>query len=269
MSSIQSAPGMSTATGTSAAGTSETIPPQISSFAPTAVSQLYRRDLSPLYFFRGSEPNGFLSNWYDSEPFTDCPDTKVKATTNMKVYKTAEHYMMHHKALLFGDTKIATQILHVGNPRKAKSLGRSVQGFHNEVWERERMRIVSDAIYWKFTGPLSSLNPQNDRDGYDETRERDWKLSDSIWAETMRARSFRAALLATGDRLLVEASPFDRIWGIGFGAQKADENRDKWGLNLLGRCLMDVRERFRGERGDVMDGENSNEGVGKDEVAAT
>lgn len=52
-------------------------------------------------------------------------------------------------------------------------------------------------------------------------------------------------MLATGDRELVEASPDDRIWGIGFEAVKADANRDQWGENLLGLALMNVRKRLR------------------------
>jgi ribA/ribD-fused uncharacterized protein len=54
-------------------------------------------------------------------------------------------------------------------------------------------------------------------------------------------------LLATGDRELAEASPFDRVWGIGFTADCAEMNRESWGQNLLGRALMDVRARLREE----------------------
>lgn len=84
-----------------------------------------------------------------------------------------------------------------------------------------------------------------------ENTEREWRLADSAQAQTIRARSFRAALLATGDRLLVEASPFDSTWGIGFAAKDADAKRERWGSNLLGHCLMDVRERFRKEEREV------------------
>lgn len=76
---------------------------------------------------------------------------------------------------------------------------------------------------------------------------RTWKLGNADDALEMRAASFRAVLLATGDRELVEASPRDRIWGVGFGAKNAAANRRRWGLNLLGTCLMQVREQFRNE----------------------
>ena len=57
-------------------------------------------------------------------------------------------------------------------------------------------------------------------------------------------------MLETGDLILVEASPLDRIWGIGFREKKAMEmgNRERWGMNLLGNALMKVREQLVKER---------------------
>ena len=52
-------------------------------------------------------------------------------------------------------------------------------------------------------------------------------------------------LLATGDRLLAEASPFDKIWGIGFKAEEAMNHKSQWGQNLLGQALMKVRQQLR------------------------
>ena len=53
-------------------------------------------------------------------------------------------------------------------------------------------------------------------------------------------------LLGTGDAVLVEASPRDRIWGIGMGASNPDaQNPERWrGGNLLGFALMEVRARL-------------------------
>ena len=58
------------------------------------------------------------------------------------------------------------------------------------------------------------------------------------------------SLGGTGSRVLVEASPRDRVWGIGLAA---DDERagspERWqGLNLLGFALMEVRHRLRAEQ---------------------
>jgi ribA/ribD-fused uncharacterized protein len=61
--------------------------------------------------------------------------------------------------------------------------------------------------------------------------------------------ALREFLLTTGDRVLVEASPLDKIWGIGLAADHVDAPQpEKWpGLNLLGFALMQVRDRIRQE----------------------
>jgi ribA/ribD-fused uncharacterized protein len=66
------------------------------------------------------------------------------------------------------------------------------------------------------------------------------------------AENLRAMLLATGDRELVEASAMDRVWGIGFSESNAEQNRVRWGENLLGKALMNVRERLREEHNNVV-----------------
>jgi ribA/ribD-fused uncharacterized protein len=62
------------------------------------------------------------------------------------------------------------------------------------------------------------------------------------------AKDLKDWLLETGDRELVEASPFDRIWGVGYAEKDAERNRGRWGQNLLGKALMEVRKRVREER---------------------
>ena len=61
------------------------------------------------------------------------------------------------------------------------------------------------------------------------------------------AENLRAMLLGTGNRELVEASAMDRVWGIGYSESNADQNRVRWGENLLGKALVRVRERLREE----------------------
>ena len=58
-------------------------------------------------------------------------------------------------------------------------------------------------------------------------------------------------MLATGDRELVEASPSDQVWGIGFKKEVAESKRGSWGSNLMGKALMSVRERLRMEMEEV------------------
>jgi ribA/ribD-fused uncharacterized protein len=65
------------------------------------------------------------------------------------------------------------------------------------------------------------------------------------------AENLRAWLLATGDRMLVEASPSDRVWGVGFTEKNAGANRHRWGQNLLGKALMVVRARLEAERAEA------------------
>ncbi|KAI1122461.1 hypothetical protein F5Y10DRAFT_281703 [Nemania abortiva] len=214
----------------------------------------------PIFFWRPQEAaTGYLSQWY-ALPFRDRADSA-------KIYATAEHYMMHQKALLFGDAEMAATILEAPSPRDVKALGRAVRGFDQAVWERERVRIVTEGNWCKFSLPVVEESvsdrgegaktevaggaeegrEEEEKDRSTDPRLRTWKLGNADDAVTMRAASFREVLLATGDRELVEASPRDRIWGVGFGAKGAEAKRAKWGMNLLGKCLMEVREQFRKE----------------------
>ena len=137
---------------------------------------------------------------------------------------------MYRKALLFSDHSTAAEILKAETPRKQKDLGRGVEGFEEGLWCSEREGIVVDGNWWKFGG-----------DGKGEAE--GVPMSQDI------AR-IRALLLSTGDRELVEASARDRLWGIGFSEASAPSvARVMWGQNLLGKCLMNVRERMKAEWG--------------------
>jgi ribA/ribD-fused uncharacterized protein len=127
-------------------------------------------------------------------------------------YSTAEHYMMAGKARLFNDSDTLAEILVSKHPRDAQKLGRKVANFHDQTWQEHRSQIVIDGNLAKF-----QQNPQ-----------------------------LLAFILGTKERILVEASPTDRIWGIGMADDHPDiNNPHKWqGLNLLGFALMVVREQL-------------------------
>lgn len=139
---------------------------------------------------------------------------------------------MYFKALLFSDAESAAKILTTKEPRKQQALGRKVKNFDNKIWEEHRERIVEEGNWWKFTCPV-----RGEKKKKPEEEEEDGRQDDGL----------RRKLLETGHAELVEASPFDRIWGVGFDAQKAGARRSQWGLNLLGKALMRVRERIRAE----------------------
>ena len=128
-------------------------------------------------------------------------------------YKTAEHWMMAKKAALFGDKEILAQILMAKTPAEAKKLGRKVRDYQDDVWLNNRFEIVKEGNYHKFS--------QNE--------------------------ALKTFLLNTSDRVIVEASPVDSIWGIGMAIDNpAIENPEKWeGLNLLGFALMEVRDELK------------------------
>jgi len=127
-------------------------------------------------------------------------------------YATAEHYMMVEKARLFGDAKSADRILAASSPGAAKKLGRGIDGFDEARWVAARFEIVARGNVAKFA--------QNTDLG--------------------------AFLGSTANRVLVEASPQDRIWGIGLEASDARAaDPEAWlGENLLGFALMEARERL-------------------------
>lgn len=126
--------------------------------------------------------------------------------------------MMVQKARLFGDEEVAKKMLESSDPKRHKELGRAVRNFDNALWDARKLEIVTQGNMHKFT------------------------ISDD-------AQTLKAMLLDTGGRELVEASPADRIWGVGFKEHEAGTNRHRWGENLLGKAIMEVRGRLREEGG--------------------
>ncbi len=128
-------------------------------------------------------------------------------------YRSTEHWMMAEKARLFANQKKLAQILASQTPAEAKKLGREITGFVPEVWENHKYQIVITGNWHKFS----------------------------------QHKSLATFLLSINDRILVEASPVDTIWGIGLAADAPEaEHPDHWlGPNLLGFALMEVRDQLR------------------------
>eukprot|EP01088_Endostelium_zonatum_P017498 TRINITY_DN5196_c0_g1_i1.p1 TRINITY_DN5196_c0_g1~~TRINITY_DN5196_c0_g1_i1.p1 ORF type:complete len:177 (+),score=53.57 TRINITY_DN5196_c0_g1_i1:37-567(+) len=125
-------------------------------------------------------------------------------------YVCAEQWMMAEKARLFKDEDMRKEILATDKPKKMKALGRKVRNFDGEVWDKNARDIVYRGNVLKF-----SQNPE-----------------------------LKQKLIATGDKILAEASPLDKIWGIGLAASDKNARDQKlWkGKNWLGECLMRARE---------------------------
>ena len=125
-------------------------------------------------------------------------------------YNSAEQYMMAQKALLFEDEEIYKKIILSSDPKEIKSLGRKVRGFEPAKWDEEKYRIVREGNFAKFT----------------------------------QKQELRDYLVSTEGKILVEASPYDNVWGIGMTESNLDIlDPSKWnGQNLLGFILMDIRD---------------------------
>lgn len=125
-------------------------------------------------------------------------------------YNCAEQYMMAQKAWLFKDIEIFAKIIDATDPKEIKDLGRQVKNFDPKKWNEHKFEIVKK-------GNLSKFGQHQE-------------LKDFI--------------LSTGEKILVEASPFDKIWGIGMKeGSPGIENPVNWkGENLLGFVLMEVRD---------------------------
>ncbi len=128
-------------------------------------------------------------------------------------YKTAEHWMMAEKARVFDDPKMLEEIIMSSNPMEAKQLGRKVKNFDPKIWNQHKYEIVKQGNIHKFS----------------------------------QHQELKDFLLNTKSRILVEASPRDRIWGIGMGqSNEKAENPNLWrGQNLLGFALMEVRDELQ------------------------
>ncbi|MFP2959750.1 NADAR family protein [Myxococcus sp. 1LA] len=150
----------------------------------------------------------FTFFWQSESPFSQWHPSEF--VVDGVQYLCAEQYMMAGKARLFGDEETLASILKSKSPKTQKALGRKVRGFDNARWEKARERIVYEGNRAKFTQSPELLK----------------------------------ALLATAGTELVEASPMDRVWGVGLAEEDPRIHHPaKWrGLNLLGKVLTKLRE---------------------------
>lgn len=134
---------------------------------------------------------------------------KTPFSYNNITFNCCEQFMMYYKAILFNDTNIAKLILNTSNPRTIKDLGRKVKDFNQVEWDKVKENIVMNANMAKFSQNQQLLQ-----------------------------------ILKNTTGLLVEASPYDKIWGIGLSEKEARQIKPtSWpGQNLLGSILTRVRD---------------------------
>lgn len=128
--------------------------------------------------------------------------------------------MMFQKASLFKDVRIKQKIIQEHNPKNIKKLGREVKNFNNETWNKYKEFII-------YQGNLLKFSANED---------------------------LKEKLLNTGNKVLIETSPFDSVYGVGLDYYGRDLNKqqfdvlnvDDWkGSNLLGFALMQVRDELK------------------------
>ena len=165
-----------------------------------------------MVLFWGNED--YMSNFYHCKnPFP------IPGVDNSPMFTNSEAVFMSYKAIEFQDSQAAADICRVKYYAwECKKIGRRIKGFDEVIWEQVREDRMFKACVAKFV-----YNPD-----------------------------LAQRLLATGDKILVEASPYDKIWGIGLSvADKRALDQSQWqGQNLLGKVLMRVRKQLRWEQSD-------------------
>ena len=150
----------------------------------------------------------WLSNYQRTKIF-------VKINGKQHIFTSTEQAFMFEKAMFFNDYEIANLIYHNDNPNECRKLGRQVHGYNDEEWSKVRYDIFYKYNLLKYTQDISLQK----------------KLLDPKF----------------DDKIFVEASPIDRIWGIGYSEDddRIEYNESSWGKNYLGRILTNIRRRFK------------------------
>ena len=121
-------------------------------------------------------------------------------------YNCGEQYMMAQKAKIFGDIESEKLIMITQNPKEQQAIGRRIKNFDSKKWDEVKYELVKKGLREKYNQNIVLKN----------------------------------YLLERKDCLIVEASPYDKIWGIGFDDHDALDNIDNWGENLLGKILTEL-----------------------------
>lgn len=149
--------------------------------------------------------------------FSNFYNLKTPIKYEGKEFTTTEHAFMYGKAKQFKDTEIMKEIVDSfgSSPKVAKKLGRKVKGYDDDEWDKVRYQVMKDVLKEKFSQP-----------------------------------KLKGILLGTEDKILVEASPFDAVWGIKMReSDRGVENPNNWrGQNILGQALMEVRDDLRNSK---------------------
>ncbi|MBK8801697.1 MAG: NADAR family protein [Fibrobacteres bacterium] len=157
----------------------------------------------------------FVLFWGEEDIYSNFHPSKFELEGH--VFHWSEQAFMWLKAVEFEDSRVAELILTQNpwnsSPLECKRMGRMVSPFDDKIWSVRGLEAMHRAVYAKFS----------------------------------QIEDLRRQLLASGDRILAEASPYDRIWGIGYGESDLEaQDQSKWkGQNLLGQVLMEVREKLR------------------------
>jgi conserved hypothetical protein, ribA/ribD-fused len=131
-------------------------------------------------------------------------------------FTSSEQMFMWFKAVFFGDDEMAEKILQSQTPQEARDLGQLVRNYNDEKWDKVRVDRMRTAVRYKFY--------QNE-----DLRKR---LMDTKYE----------------GKTFVEASYYDRIWGVGYNENDAPDHVDNWGRNELGKILTDLRNEFKAKR---------------------
>ena len=134
-------------------------------------------------------------------------------------FTSTEQGFMYIKAITFGDNVTAQKILNTDDPNRCRKLGRQVKGYNDAEWAKIRYDVFYTLNWAKYT--------------------QDKKLQKKLLDPQFDGKKF------------VEASPIDKIWGIGYAEDNPNiEFTDMyWGKNYLGRILTNIRKRLKSAKG--------------------